>query len=479
MDKVCYATGLTSASEAYAEYERVVAENLLTYSTFRIPVKGSTLTLQKSGNEILASYPNEGSTAERKAVAYFTLVGGFSSTLFTADVALSLLCAAKNISDTLDRRSRKGLSSERAVHAALDQIEEVKLLRMIETASPTDKIFLTALSVYLGKATGLSELGPNLVVPLVKVTLEKRKQEGARSWPPVIQSFNSTYVAVRDDLVDDAFNLRSKALRPYILETMAYVDSLIRAKLTGNFIDGYVAGLLIRNRPKSLTYDSRVVWFTNVSSMVAAFLHKHFGRTIPVSVTTARPFVPLETTDQLHESNSYFSRVALVHGTTKQPTMVPELMMAAIDAVLDENLSVVQNIGEAACIILLYYSVYGTNAVRINRRPRVFTVILRGKPNQVKLSLAEETLSQRSKSLQTNCFRVLARGYASLTFTLRMKHGIYRNNWRTLGDIDGRLAFDTVNFVPKALIPGYLVEDYYKAVAFIKGNEKKVEGELQ
>lgn len=479
MDKVCYATGLTSASEAYAEYERVVAENLLTYSTFRISVRGSTLTLQKFGDEILASYPNEGSTAERKAVAYFTLVGGFSLTLFTADVALSLLCTAKNITEALDRRHRKGLSSERAVHAALDQIEEVKLLGMIATASPTDKVFLTALSVYLGKATGLSELGPNLVVPLVKVTLEKRKQDGAKSWPPIIQSFNSTYAAVRDDLVDDAFNLRGKALRPYVLETMAYIDSLVRAKLTGYFMDGYVTGLLIRSRPKVLTYDSRVAWFTNVSTVVGAFLHKHFGRAVPVSVTTARPFVPLETTDQLHESNSYFSRVALVHGTTKQPTMVPELMMAAIDAVLDENLSVVQSISEAACIILLYYSVYGTNAVRINRRPRVFAVVLRGKPELVKLSLVEEVLSQRSKSLQMNCFRVLARGYASLTFTLRMKHSIYRNNWRTLGDIDGRLAFDTVNFVPKALIPGYLVEDYYKAVAFIKSNEKRIQGELQ
>lgn len=479
MDKVCYATGLTAVSAAYAEYERVVAENLLEYSTFRIPVRGSTLTLVKAGNDILASYPSEGSTAERKAVAYFTLVGGFSSTLFTADVALSLLCGSKDITSTLEKRHNRGLSSERAVHAALDQLQEVKLLQMIEKVSPTDKVFLTALSVYLGKATGLSDLGPNLVVPLVKVTLEKRSDDASMRWPPVVLSFLNTYASVCDDLVDDAFNLRGKALQPYLVEVLAYIDSLAGVKLTGNFVNGFVTGHLIRTKPKNLTYDSRVAWFANVSSLLSAFIYKHFGRMITVSVTSARPFVPLEGTDQLHESNSYFSRVALTRGRSKHSSVVPELMMCAIDAVLDENLTVVENISEAACIIVLYYSIYGTNAVRINRRPGVLPVVLRGKSVAVKLTRVEAVLSERSRAMQINAFRTLARGYAALTLTLRLRFNIHRNNWRTLCDIDGRVAFDTVNFVPRSLVPGYLENDYHKAVAFIKSNEKRVEGELQ
>nr|WCR39386.1 HSP90 [Pineapple mealybug wilt-associated virus 6] len=441
-----------------------------------IHVHGKEVRVQRKGRTFELRNADDIPLSNVDAFVYFVAKRGFDNTLMTPQVAYDTFKRSSFTSKVVTKVGRDKLYELKDFLSLLTEEERTKVMSYERILGNSDKIFYRVLSCFLSKAWDPHEPLAIGNVPLVKTTIPKQQKATLKGYPEVVKGFLGKHREVMDFFVDDINVLKASTSDKYRKEITTFFKDRHNLDISYTFFQLYIGRCLQLTKPFRLSYDDRTAWVVGVVEDFSRFLSLFFSKFLNTSLLDIRPYVVIEDSDALHELSSYLTRLSSSFITGNQGLIAAELASSAVCAFILQNKQTITEVRLVLIIILIYYSVYGTNSLRIVKRPGSLNCKVAGRDVKVLLSGVEDILYHESNARRVNAPRVMCRAYADITLLFRLRYSIYRNNWRNLCHVDGRLAFDTVNFAKVSNVPAPLRKDYYEIVKFINNNTNNVAG---
>nr|QJQ80356.1 p55 [Pineapple mealybug wilt-associated virus 2] len=412
-----------------------------------------------------------------KAIAWVVLVKGLEKTLMHRESALTQILEYSNNLLTVQSLFGRKLYEIGDPMAVLSSSEKKAIQAITANMTAVDKATSEALSVYLRKATSVSEIKGDYTVPVVKHERIERVGAEEKLFPAVIKAFLVDFSEVTNFMTDTSLNIKSDVYSAYAQDTEEYLQESIAKRIDTQFFKKWVNVRFFKSRPLDMTYENRVAWYSFVCNDIKVYLDKFFNYSFNPSVRSVVPYVRIESSDNPHELKNYFSNVNFRHGarsasSCRAPSIMLEMVVLLIDSNVETRLAPVL----AMVTILLWYSIYGTNKTRLKKRYRYFINLRNPKGKRVDMQAVDDYANRKSVSSGVNIARYVCRYYSSVTFYSRKMLGITRNNWRSLMDIEGILAYDTVDALPVALVPKDWLRSYARACEYIRFNSNVTRG---
>nr|AXI82040.1 Hsp90-like protein [Grapevine leafroll-associated virus 3] len=476
MDKYVYITGILNPNEARAEVFSVVNKEYIGPGGRSFSNRGSKYTVLWDNSAVRVSGFNSVSQSTIDAFAYFLLKGGLTTTLSHPGNCENWIRTSKDLSGFFNVLVKGKIYASRSIDSNLLKKDRDDIKEASSRLSPSDAAFCRAVSVQVGKYVDVTKNLESAVVPLQVTRIKKRVATAQITLPKVVSAFVDFYTNLQEFLSDEVVRARIDTVSIYATDSMAFLVKALPLTAREQWLKDMLGYLLVRRRPTNFSYDSRVAWVFDVVATVKTALRLFFNKEVPGGIKEIKPYVPIESFDPFHELSSYFSRLSYELSTGKGGKICPEIAEKLVRKLMEDNYKLRLTPVAALIIILVYYSIYGTNATRIKRRPDSLNVRVRGKLEKVSLRGVEDRAYRISEKRGINAQRIVCRYYSDLTCLARRRYGIYRNNWKTLSYIDGRLAYDTADCITSKVRDMINQTDHAQIIRYIKTNENQVTG---
>nr|AZR37620.1 p55 [Grapevine leafroll-associated virus 3] len=476
MDKYCYVTGILNPNDARTEVYKVVNKEYIGPGGRSYSRDGSKYTVLWDGDVVRISGFTSAIQATIDAFAYFLLKGGLSTTLAYPGNSEKYIRSASDLTEFFKTLQRGKIYSSRSIDSNLPYEDKRSIEEASRRLSPSDAAFCRAVSVQVGKFVDPTKHLDAADVPLQVVNLVKRVGGTQATLPKVVSAFVDFYTDLQEFLSDEVLKARTDTVSAYATESMAFVVKKLPLTSRERWLRDLLGYLLVRRRPVNFSYDSRVSWVYDVVATLRTTLKLFFNKDMMGGLKELKPYVPIESFDPFHELSSYFSRLSYELSAGKGAQICPELAEKLVRRLMEENHKLRLTPVASLLIILIYYSVYGTNATRIMRRPCSLTVRVRGKVEKISLTGVEERAYRLSQKRGVNVQRIVCRYYSDLTCLARRHYNIHRNNWKTLSYVDGRLAYDTADCITSKVRNIVNSTDHAAIIQYIKTNDNQVSG---
>nr|ATG84340.1 HSP90-like protein [Grapevine leafroll-associated virus 3] len=476
MDKYIYITGIVNPNEARSEVYSVVNKDYIGPSGRSYSRQGSKYTvLWENGVARVVGFTSS-SQATIDAFSYFLLKGGLSTTLSYPTNCENWIRTSKDLSAFFNVLQRGKIYASRSIDSNLPAQDREKIKEATSRLSPSDAAFCRAVSVQAGKYIDvMSNIEPS-TIPLQVMKLTRRRGTVQEELPKVVSAFVDFYTNLQELLSDEVARAKTDTVSVYATDSMAFIVKMLPLTTREYWIRDILGYLLVLRRPLNFSYDTRVAWVYDVISTVKMILKIFFNKELLGGIKELKPYVPIESFDPFHELSSYFSRLSYDLSVGKGSKISPILAEKLVRRLMEENCRLRLTPVAALIIILIYYSIYGTNATRINRRPSSIIVKIRGEKKAVSLIGVEERAYRLSEKYGINAQRVICRYYSDLTCLARRHYNIHRNNWKTLSYVDGRIAYDTADCITSRVKNVVNPTDHAQIIQYIKTNDNQVTG---
>nr|AVD53879.1 Hsp90-like protein [Grapevine leafroll-associated virus 3] len=476
MDKYIYITGIMDPNEARNEVRTVVNKDYIGPSGRSYSRQGSKYTvLWESDAARIVGFVSS-SQATIDAFAYFLLKGGLTTTLSHPTNCENWIRSSRDMS-ALFRTLQKGrIYASRTIDSNLPSEDRERIKEASTRLSPSDAAFCKAVSVQAGKYVDVTSNIEPSTIPLQVMKLNKKRVAALETLPKVVSAYVDFYTSLQELLSDEVTRAKTDTVSVYAADSMAFIVKMMPLTAREHWVRDVLGYLLVSRRPSNFSYDVRVAWVYDVVATVKTILKVFFNKEVPGGIKELKPYVPIESFDPFHELSSYFSRLSYDLSVGKGSKICPTLAEKLIRRLMEENCKLRLTPVAALLIILIYYSIYGTNATRIKRRPSALTVRVRGEKREVSLQGVEERAYRLSEKYGINAQRAVCRYYSDLTCLARRYYGIYRNNWKTLSYVDGRLAYDTADCITSKMRNAVDPTHHAQIIHYIKTNDNQVTG---
>nr|AVN99285.1 Hsp90-like protein [Grapevine leafroll-associated virus 3]AXI81991.1 Hsp90-like protein [Grapevine leafroll-associated virus 3]AXI82003.1 Hsp90-like protein [Grapevine leafroll-associated virus 3]AXI82028.1 Hsp90-like protein [Grapevine leafroll-associated virus 3] len=476
MDKYCYITGILDPSAARSEVFKVVNKEYIGPSGRSFSKGSSKYTVLWDGNVARVSGFSSTVQATVDAFAYFLLKGGLTTTLSHPGNCERYIRTSADMTNLFKAMQRGRIYMSRSIDSNLPYEDRKKIEETSRRLSPSDAAFCKAVSVQIGRFVDPTRQLQAVDVPLHVVKLRKREGIAQASLPKVVSAFVDFFTDLQELLSDEVLKARTDTVTAYATETMAFIVKMLPLTSKEQWLHDLLGYLLVRRRPVNFSYDSRVSWVYDVVATVKDALKLFFNKDMSGGIKELKPYIPIESFDPFHELSSYFSRLSYQLSAGKGAKICPELAEKLVRRLMEDNYRLRLTPVVSLIIILIYYSIYGTNTTRIVRRPCRLKVRLRGKVEEVSLQGVEDRAYKLSQKRGVNAQRIVCRYYSDLTCLARRHYDIHRNNWKTLNYVDGRLAYDTADCITSRVRNMIDSADHARIIQYIKTNDNPVTG---
>nr|AXI82124.1 Hsp90-like protein [Grapevine leafroll-associated virus 3] len=476
MDKYCYITGILDPSAARSEVFKVVNKEYIGPSGRSFSKGASKYTVLWDGSVARVSGFTSTAQATVDAFAYFLLKGGLTTTLSYPGNCERYVRTSADLTGLFKTLVRGKIYASRSIDNSLPYEDRKKIEEASRRLSPSDAAFCKAVSVQVGRFVDPTKQLEVAEIPLRVTKLNKRVGSGQTSLPKVVSAFVDFYTDLQELLSDEVLKARTDTVSAYATESMEFMIKMLPLTSKEQWLRDLLGYLLVRRRPINFSYDSRVSWVYDVVATIKIALKLFFNKDMLGGIKELKPYVPIESFDPFHELSSYFSRLSYQLSVGKGAKICPELAEKFVRRLMEDNHSLRLTPVTSLIIILVYYSIYGTNATRIMRRPCRLNVTIRGKLEEVSLLGVEDRAHRLSEKRGINAQRIVCRYYSDLTYLARRRYNIHRNNWKTLNYVDGRLAYDTADCITSRVKNMVDLADHTRIIQYIKTNDNQVTG---
>nr|WNK15232.1 MAG: p55 protein [Grapevine leafroll-associated virus 3] len=476
MDKYVYITGILNPNEARAEVFSIVNKEYIGPGGRSFSNRGSKYTVLWDGTAARVSGFTSVSQSTVDAFAYFLLKGGLTTTLSHPGNCENWIRTSKDLSAFFGALVKGRIYASRSIDSNLERKDRDAIGEASSRLSPSDAAFCRAVSVQVGRYVDVTREIESATIPLQVVALQRRRGRSQDSLPKVVSAFVDFYASLMEQLSDEVIRARTDTVSAYATDSMAFLVKMLPLTAREQWLREALGFLLVRRRPANFSYDARVAWVYDVVVTLKSVLKLFFNKDTPGGLRELKPYVPIESFDPFHELSSYFSRLSYELSAGKGGKICPEISEKLVRRLMEENHRLRLTPVIALIVILVYYSIYGTNTTRIKRRPGFLKVRIRGKIETVSLQGVEDRAYRISEKRGINAQRIVCRYYSDLTCLARRHYGIYRNNWKTLSYVDGRLAYDTADCITSKVRNMINLTDHAEIIRYIKTNENQVTG---
>nr|WEG85056.1 55 kDa protein [Grapevine leafroll-associated virus 3] len=476
MDKYIYVTGILNPNEARDEVFSVVNKGYIGPGGRSFSNRGSKYTVVWENSAARISGFTSTSQSTIDAFAYFLLKGGLTTTLSNPINCENWVRSSKDLSAFFRTLIKGKIYASRSVDSNLPKKDRDDIMEASRRLSPSDAAFCRAVSVQVGKYVDVTQNLESTIVPLKVMEIKKRRGSAHVSLPKVVSAYVDFYTNLQELLSDEVTRARTDTVSAYATDSIAFLVKMLPLTAREQWLKDVLGYLLVRRRPANFSYDIRVAWVYDVIATLKLVIRLFFNKDTPGGIKDLKPYVPIESFDPFHELSSYFSRLSYEMTTGKGGKICPEIAEKLVRRLMEENHKLRLTPVMALIIILVYYSIYGTNATRIKRRPDFLNVRIKGRVEKVSLQGVEDRAFRISEKRGINAQRVLCRYYSDLTCLARRHYGIRRNNWKTLSYVDGTLAYDTADCITSKVRNTINTADHASIIHYIKTNENQVTG---
>nr|AGE45907.1 HSP90-like protein [Grapevine leafroll-associated virus 3] len=476
MDKYCYITGILDPSAARSEVFKVVNKEYIGPSGRSFSKGTSKYTVLWDGSAARVSGFASAAQATVDAFAYFLLKGGLTTTLSYPGNCERYVRTSADLTSLFRRLERGRIYASRSIDSGLPYEDRKKIEEASRRLSPSDAAFCKAVSVQVGRFVDPTKQLEIAEIPLRVMKLNKRVGSNQTSLPKVVSAFVDFFTDLQELLSDEVLKARTDTVSVYAAESMEFMIRMLPLTSKEQWLRDLLGYLLVRRRPVNFSYDSRVSWVYDVVATIKVALKLFFNKDMLGGIKELKPYVPIESFDPFHELSSYFSRLSYQLSAGKGAKICPELAEKLVRRLMEDNYRLRLTPVVSLIIILVYYSIYGTNATRIMRRPCCLRVTIRGKLDEVSLLGVEDRAHKLSEKRGINAQRIVCRYYSDLTYLVRRRYNIHRNNWKTLNYVDGRLAYDTADCITSRVKNMVDLADHTRIIQYIKTNDNQVTG---
>nr|AIW06640.1 Hsp90h [Grapevine leafroll-associated virus 3] len=476
MDKYIYITGILNPNEARDEVFSVVNKEYIGPGGRSFSSHGSKYTVVWENSAARVSGFTSASQSTIDAFAYFLLKGGLTTTLSRPINCENWIRSSKDLSTFFKTLVKGKIYTSRSVDSNLPMKDREDIKEASRRLSPSDAAFCRAVSVQVGKYVDVTQNLESTIVPLKIMGIKKRRVSTHVTLPKVVSAYVDFYTNLQELLSDEVIKARTDTVSVYATDSMAFLVKMLPLTAREQWLKDLLGYLLVRRRPVNFSYDVRVAWVYDVIATLKLVIKSFFNKDTPGGIKDLKPYVPIESFDPFHELSSYFSRLSYEMTTGKGGKICPEIAKKLVRRLREENYRLKLTPGAALIIMLIYYSVYGTNATRIKRRPNFLNVRIKGKVKKVSLRGVKNRAYRISKKRGINAQRIWCRYYSDLTCLARRHYGIRKNNWKTLSYVDGTLAYDTADCITSKVRSMINHADHASIIHYIKTNENQVTG---
>nr|QOE55612.1 p55 [Closteroviridae sp.]UVT34986.1 p55 [peony leafroll-associated virus]UXV25354.1 p55 [peony leafroll-associated virus] len=457
MDGLTWLLGTTKHEPYLSEAREVIssAGGVLVASKYTVGLSGSDI-ITKTGYGRLSG-------EESVMIGVFIALGGPYNVVMGDEEAYNLI---------LNYHSRKG-EREPWVNKKLDEVVDAysdltpRVTRVARSLSfVVNEAWLRvakAVSQFLNRELSEADFVGAGTIPVVRVSTEKKeKPEVTDVFPRFFTSFVDEYAEVVDASSSESFIVSLGSLKEHV-DIVKMVVNFGEAKPNLQAFTAWIGLLLMRYRPSSLLFESRIVWYNKVSADLKRIIEKYYNKTAEIRRDEIITATPILKGDRIHELTKYMVTILKETYLPRSDEMcIEKVIGTAVNATLDTNKDVLYTFTDTLCVILIYLSIYGTSPLRISPPQSNLSVTINGKRINVNFSGFLRCMSRLTSETggKLNLMRLFARKCSSLTYLLRSKGGIKQEFWTDVILRDTVMSFDTANTIQLKYVPKGSLRDF-------------------
>nr|WDZ04349.1 p55 [Grapevine leafroll-associated virus 1] len=383
-------------------------------------------------------------------IAWAVAVGVFDNTIYSFDTTLSTLRNWKAHTTGGSLILDMPITKNKDKHYILtpEQRAAVRALPY-STNEAFAQLFLN-LGVFLKRVPKDDDVSGKGNIPLVQVSIAKateRIEEGRFS--PLLTKFVRKYTQVVDAYDSVVTRQNIEVCSYYVPELLVLLFRRHDDTSAYRTVSSFLAYFLQSRDPGKYDPETRVIWFTRTLASARELLEVYYNISVNVSEREIIRNFRIQPGDEFHQLSSML--LGLVADTSAKLTGIADVDIAlrrvlglCLRAMVEEN----QHIGNinytgALYLILVYFSIVGTNYLRKRDTPGEMNFKINGVVRKVYFTLLKSIVAEASVDGR-NYPREISSVFAGITLQLRQLGNINTVVWPDVVLRNPHLGFDTV-----------------------------------
>nr|QBZ78698.1 p55 [Grapevine leafroll-associated virus 1] len=383
-------------------------------------------------------------------IAWAVAVGVFENTIYSFDTTLSTLRNWKAHTTQESLKLDMPITKKKDKHFDLTP-EERAAVRALPycTNEAFAQLFLN-LGVFLKRIPKGEDISGKGNIPLVQVSSAKatdRIEEGR--FNPLLAKFVRKYTPIVDAYDNVASRQKMEVCSYYVPELLALLFRKSDGIPACRVLSSYLASFLQSRDPGKYDPETRVVWFTRALALARELLEVYYNISVNVSEREIIRNFRIQPGDEFHQLSSML--LGLVADTSAKLTGISDVDVSlrrvlglCLRAMVDENQHISNiNYTGALYLILVFFSIVGTNYLRKRDTPDKMIYKINGVVRNVNFSSLKSVVAEASIDGR-NYPREISSVFAGITLQLRQRGNISTVVWPDVVLSNPCLGFDTV-----------------------------------
>nr|UCJ00950.1 p55 [Grapevine leafroll-associated virus 1] len=383
-------------------------------------------------------------------IAWAAAVGAFDCSIYAFDTILSMLRNWKAYATSGSLKLDAPITKKKDKHFVLTPEQRAAVRALPNSTNEAFAQLFLNLGVFLKRVPNDDDVSGKGNIPLVQVSsaIATDRIEGGR-FSPLLAKFVRKYTHVVDAFDSIVTRQKIEVCSYYIPELLTLLFRKYDDTPAYKTVSLYLATFLQSRDPGKYDPETRVIWFTRALALARDLLEVYYNISVNVSDREIIRNFRIQPGDEFHQLSSML--LGLVADTSAKLTGISDVDIAlrrvlgmCLRAMVEENQHISNiNYTGALYLLLVYFSIVGTNYLRKKETPDETTFKINGVVRKVYFTSLKSVVAEASVDGR-NYPREISSVFAGITLQLRQLGNIDTVVWPDVVLRNPCLGFDTV-----------------------------------
>nr|AAF22741.1 p55 [Grapevine leafroll-associated virus 1] len=403
-------------------------------------------------------------------IAWAAAVGAFENSIYAFETILSMLRNWKTYANQGSLKLDMPITKKKDKHFVLTPEQRAAARALPNATNEAFAQLFLNLGVFLNRVPNEEDVSGKGYIPLVQVSSAMatyRIEEGRFS--PLLAKFVRKYTYIIDAYDSVVTRQKIEVCSYYVPELLALLFRTRDNTPAYKIFSLYLASFLQSRDPGKYDSETRVIWFTRALALARELLEVYYNISVSISEREIIRNFRIQPGDEFHQLSSMLlglvaDTAAKLTGISNVDVSLRRVLGLCLRAMVSENQHISNiNYTGALYLILVYFSIVGTNYLRKKDTPDEMTLKINGVVRKVGFTSLKSIVAEASVDGR-NYPREISSVFAGITLQLRQLGSIDTVVWPDVVLSNPCLGFDTV------LHCGYinLNPAFYKDIEVIK-----------
>nr|QBZ78648.1 p55 [Grapevine leafroll-associated virus 1] len=383
-------------------------------------------------------------------IAWAVAVGAFENSIYAFDTILSTLRNWKAYSTSGSLQLDMPITKKKDKHFTLTAEQRATIRTSPNSTNEAFAQLFLNLGVFLKRVPRDEDISGQGNIPLVQVsTVESTERIERGRYSPLLAKFVRKYTHVVDAYDSVVNRQKIEVCGYYVPELIGLLFRVNDGAPAYKTVSLFLASFLQSKDPGKYDPETRVIWFARTLALARELLEVFYNIRVDVSEREIIRNFRIQPGDEFHQLSAMLLGLvadtsAKLTGISDVDVVLRKVLGLCLKAMVEENQHISNiNYTGALYLMLVYFSIVGTNYLRKKDTPNEMVFRINGVVRKVNFTFLKRLVAEASVDGR-NYPREISSVFAGITLQLRQLGNIRTVVWPDVVLSNPCLGFDTV-----------------------------------